>query len=261
MDIRGIRESHLYSILQNIGATFKETARKNLLRAHSGGHIRDDIKDEVLEMRNKLNYSASYSNSPGPGMPLTIDIGSNGTEDNGIMRKYKDFEWMWNECHASNVLGALKHGPSRRQQLLEICSCCHILFSWEENHCPSCHRTYSTSKETFGFAEHVAHCKRKWSEEFDDVLLDHSLPPRIRLLKVQLATIEVRVCLQVLPRQCVFSSYESVLLQASVPSDAFGSVWSDEYRKSWGRKLHMTSTAEELLQVSVFLYVAFLVST
>ncbi|KAL8461191.1 hypothetical protein ACS0TY_032612 [Phlomoides rotata] len=225
LDIRGIRESHLYSMLQNIGATFKETARKNLLRAHSGGNVHDDIKGDVLEMRNKLNYSASYSNSPGPGISLSIDIGNCGTEDNVIMRKYKDFEWMWNECYTSNVLGALKHGPSLRQQLLEICDCCHYLFTWEESHCPTCHRTYSTSKETFGFAEHVAHCIRIWSEKIDGALLDYSLPPRIRLLKVQLATIE-----------------------ASVPSDAFGSVWSDEYRKSWGRKLHMASTAEQLLQ-------------
>ncbi|XP_057792549.1 homeobox-DDT domain protein RLT2-like isoform X1 [Salvia miltiorrhiza] len=63
------------------------------------------------------------------------------------------------------------------------------------------------------------------SEEFDDIVLDISLPPRIVLLKVQLATIE-----------------------ASIPSDALESFWSDEYRKSWGRKLHMSLTAKELLQ-------------
>lgn len=44
-------------------------------------------------------------------------------------------------------------------------------------------------------------------------------------------------------------------MQASIPSDAVESVWSDEYRKSWGRKLHMASTAEELLQVSFILNV------
>lgn len=193
MDIRGIRESHLHSILQNIRATFKETARKNLLCSHSGGNVHDDVKKEVLEMRNKLDFCsgtdspkrivrASYSNSP--SISFATDLENNGTEEN--------VEWMWKECFASNVFGALKHGTLRRQQLLEICNCCHSLFSWEENHCPSCHRTYSSSKETFNFAEHVAECKKKQSEEFDDVLFNLSLPPRIRLLKVQLATIEVR---------------------------------------------------------------------
>ncbi|KAK4386337.1 Homeobox-DDT domain protein RLT2 [Sesamum angolense] len=37
-------------------------------------------------------------------------------------------------------------------------------------------------------------------------------------------------------------------IQASIPSEALESVWSEEYRRSWGMKLHMASTAEELLQ-------------
>ncbi|KAK6134925.1 hypothetical protein DH2020_031345 [Rehmannia glutinosa] len=179
LDVRGIRECHLHSMLRNIGASFRETARKNLLCSNSGVHVGEDVKKKVVESRHKLDL---YS-------------------------------------------GALKYGTLMRERLLEICKCCNSLFSWEENHCPSCHTTYKTSEVTYNFAEHVTECKRKRSGEIERILLNLSLPPRVRLLKAQLAMIE-----------------------ASIPSDALKSVWSDEYRKSWGRKLHMASTAEELLQ-------------
>lgn len=229
LDIRGIRESHLHSVLQNIGPTFNETARKNSSCLQSGGYVRLDVKKEVkLDLYSGIDSPkgvVSASGSPGSSIPITANLVDNGAEENYIDRRCKDFEWIRKECFAPNVFRASKHGTLRDQQLLEICNCCHILFSWEENHCPSCHRTYSTSKETSNFSEHVAKCKKNQSEESEDILFDLSLPPRIILLKVQLATIE-----------------------ASIPSDALESAWSDEYRKSWGRKLHMASTAEELLQ-------------
>lgn len=194
MDIRGIRESHLHSVLQNIGPTFKETARKNSSSLHSDGHVIVDVKKEVkLDLCSAIDSPtalACTSSSPGPLMPNLVD---NGAEENDMNRRYKDFEWIQKECFASNVFRALRHG-TLRQQLLEICNSCQILFSWEENHCPSCHKTYCTSKETLNFAEHVAKCN---SEEFDYVLFDLSLPPRIVLLKVQLSTIEV-VCFPLL---------------------------------------------------------------
>ncbi|XP_057792425.1 homeobox-DDT domain protein RLT2 isoform X2 [Salvia miltiorrhiza] len=229
LDVRGTRESHLHSVLQSIGPTFKETARKKSSCLLSGGHDLVDVKKEVKLDSCFRIYSPkglSYAScSPGPSMPLAANLVNNGAEENDINQRYKDFEWIWKECFASNVFRALKHGSLRQPQLLEICNCCHVLFSWEENHCPFCHRTYSTSKETLNFAEHVAKCRMNQSEEFDDIVFDISLPPRIVLLKVQLATIE-----------------------ASIPSDALESFWSDEYRKSWGRKLHMSLMAKELLQ-------------
>nr|AMP82916.1 chromatin assembly factor 1 subunit [Catalpa bungei] len=237
LDVRGIRESHLHTMLQSIGTSFKETARRNLICSNSGVHNCDEVKTKVPEIRPKLDFSsgtdspksvvcASSSNSPGPSASFAVGLENNRTEENEIMARYKDYEeWIWKECFDSNVLNAMKYGKLSRQRLLDICHFCHILFSWEDNHCPSCHRTYSTLEKTFSFAEHVTQCKRKRSEEFDGVLLNVSLPPRIRLLKAQLATIE-----------------------ASIPSNAFESVWSDEYRKSWGMKLHVASTAEELLQ-------------
>ncbi|XP_047946305.1 homeobox-DDT domain protein RLT2 isoform X1 [Salvia hispanica] len=219
LDVRGTRESHLHSVLQNIGPTFKETARKNssLLSAR---HSRVDAGKEV-----KLDLSfpkglAHVSCSPEQSTPLAANLVNNGAEENDINQRYKDFEWIWKECFASNVFSALKHSTLWRRQLLEICNRCRILYSWEENHCPFCHVTCCTSNDTSDFAEHVAKCRKNV-----DVLFDLSLPPRIVLLKVQLATIE-----------------------ASIPAYALDSAWSDEYRKSWGRKLHTALTAEELLQ-------------
>ncbi|KAK4420574.1 Homeobox-DDT domain protein RLT2 [Sesamum alatum] len=237
LDIRGIRESHLYSMLRKIEASFKGTTRKNLLCTIHPGHAFNEIKKEVLEMRPKLDscssndsrksiLCSSYSKSPESSVQFPNELEKNETEENELMDRCKDVEkWMWEECFNSNKLGALNCGRLRSQLLLQICNCCHDLFSSDHNHCPSCHRTYSISDQSFNFPEHVSQCKGKVSEEHDGVTLKLSLPPRVRLLKAQLATIE-----------------------ASIPSEALESVWSEDYRKSWGMKLHMASTAEELLQ-------------
>ncbi|XP_042008713.1 homeobox-DDT domain protein RLT2-like [Salvia splendens] len=219
LDVRGTRESHLHSVLQNIGPTFKETARKNS-SSLSGRHDRVDAGKEVKLDLSSPKGIAHVSCSPEQSTPLAANLVNNGAEENDINQRYKDFEWIWKECFASDVFSALKRSTLWRCQLLEICNRCRILYSWEENHCPFCHMTYHTSNDTSEFAEHVAKCRKN-----DDVLFDLSLPPRIVLLKVQLATIE-----------------------ASIPAYALDSAWSDEYRKSWGRKLHTALTAEELLQ-------------
>ncbi|KAL3645440.1 hypothetical protein CASFOL_010620 [Castilleja foliolosa] len=220
LDGRGIREYHLQSMLQNIGPSFKEAIRKNLLSSNSGVLVGEDTKMNVPEIRHKLD---SYSNSPGPSTSPFIELENNGTEKNELIDRYtKDFEWLWKECFDSNVLGALKYGTLRCERLLEICKCCRSLFSCEDYHCSSCHWTYKTSEITFDIAEHVRQCETK---RVQGALLNLSFPPRIRLLKAQLA-----------------------LIEASIPSDALKPVWSDEYRKSWGRQLNMASTAEELLQ-------------
>ncbi|KAL0320102.1 UNVERIFIED_CONTAM: Homeobox-DDT domain protein RLT2 [Sesamum radiatum] len=210
LDIRGTRESHLHSMLRKIETSFKGTARKNMLCTIHPGHALNEVKKEVLEMRPKIDsYSsndsrksilcASYSKSPEPSVQLSNELGKNVTEENELMDRCKDVEkWMWEECFNSNKLGALNCGRLR---------------------------TYSIFDQSFNFPEHVSQCKGKISEELDGVTLKFSLPPRVRLLKAQLATIE-----------------------ASIPSEALESVWSEEYRKSWGMKLHMASTAEELLQ-------------
>ncbi|KAL0327915.1 UNVERIFIED_CONTAM: Homeobox-DDT domain protein RLT2 [Sesamum calycinum] len=211
LDIRGIRESHLHSMLRKIETSFKGTARKNLLSTIHPGHAFKEVKKEVLEIRPKIDsYSsnddsrksilcASYSKSPELSVQFSNELEKNVTEENELMDRCKDVEkWMWEECFNSNKLGASNCGRLR---------------------------TYSISDQSFNFPEHVSQCKGKVSEELDGVTLKFSLPPRVRLLKAQLATIE-----------------------ASILSEALESVWSEEYRRSWGMKLHMASTAEELLQ-------------
>ncbi|GFP86443.1 hypothetical protein PHJA_000788100 [Phtheirospermum japonicum] len=171
LDGRGIREYHLQSMLQNIGASFKEAARKNLLRSNSGVHVGEDSKKKVPETRHKLDLY-----SPGPSISSAIELENNGTEKNELMERYnKDFEWLWEECFDSNVLGALK--------------------------------TYKTLEITFDFAEHVRQCETKRSE---GVLLNLSLPPRIRLLKAQLALVEILTLLEDnIKREFLSENYET----------------------------------------------------
>lgn len=42
--------------------------------------------------------------------------------------------------------------------------------------------------------------------------------------------------------------------QAFVPPEALESIWTDDFRKSWGMKLHTSSSASELLQVLLNFY-------
>lgn len=242
LDVRGVRESHLRSMLQRIETSFKEAARKNLVCANSGQHVGDEVKKEVLEMESKpVACSSMESLKNMISIPdfisqefssSAIELSRNGTEDKGAMERYRDSEkWMWEECFNSNILCALKYGTPRSQQLLEICDCSHAKCFCEDNHCP-CHRTSSSAGNNIGFSEHVTQCKRKLREESDGVLhkLDLSVPPRIRLLKAQLATIE-----------------------ASIPQEALEPIWSDTYRKSWSMKLLMALTAEDLLRTLTLL--------
>ncbi|KAG8364736.1 hypothetical protein BUALT_Bualt18G0029700 [Buddleja alternifolia] len=283
LDIRGIRESHLHSMLRKIEASFKGTAKRNLLCRISGEHVYSEVNKEVPELRPTHDCYAntdspksiiyeSHSNSPQPSISFAIELDKIGTEQNDLMNSYKDFEkWMWEECFDSNLLVALKCGRQRCELLLEICSCCHSLFSREDRHCRSCYMTYSTYEKSFNILEHVSEFKRKVNEVFDRGFFNLSLPPRVRLLKAQLAIIEVIILL--LGRDLISLCLDHALrffncsdnfglsiygkkvlaMQASIPSEALESAWSDEYRKSWGTKLHMASTAEELLQILALL--------
>ncbi|BAS73619.1 Os01g0672300, partial [Oryza sativa Japonica Group] len=62
---------------------------------------------------------------------------------------------------------------------------------------------------------------------------DHSVPIGVRLLKLQLSTIE-----------------------ASIPPEAIQPFWTDGYRKSWGVKLHSTTSLEEIFQMLTLLEAA-----
>ncbi|XP_073061093.1 homeobox-DDT domain protein RLT2-like isoform X2 [Primulina eburnea] len=242
LDVRGTRECHLHSMLLKVESSFKATARTNLSRATSVKHVSDEVDEEILQMRPKLDCYpstdsskrfefASYSNSPGNELQFPIEFGKNREKENDMIESYYDFEkWMMDGCLNSKLLAAHRYGRLRRQQLSDICKHCHELFSCDDTQCPSCHGTCSVSERTFDFLEHITDCKRKPIEGFGRVLHKLSFPLQIRLLKALLTTIE-----------------------ASIPPEAFKSVWSDENRKLWGMKLHLSSSPAELLETLTLL--------
>lgn len=171
LDVRGVRESNLLSMLQRIEVSFKETVRKNRT-----------VKTEISENPPNSNYSAtSIIDSPNSSVcdmtesssSFAIGLGRNEKEKNDASKRYQDFEkWMWDECFNASILCALKYGKTRCKQLLGVCDFCHDLY--------------------FNFEEHVAECKEKNGEaDWTSHNVGSPLPPRIRLLKSQLALIEV----------------------------------------------------------------------
>jgi hypothetical protein len=121
---------------------------------------------------------------------FTIELGRNEIEKNHTLKRFQDFEkWMWKECFKSSVLCAMKYEKKRCTQLLGVCDYCHDTYFFEDNHCPSCHKTHA-SQTGLNFSEHVAHCERKLKMDPDSALCSLSFPPRIRLLKSLLALIE-----------------------------------------------------------------------
>lgn len=204
LDVRGLRESHLYSMLQKVEVSFKETLGKNAAHTSTRGQILDNVKTEVSGMASIPDCIArtdsptgticvSNSDTPEPSSSFSIGLGRNEAEKNDALKRYQDFEkWMWEECLNSSVLSAVKYGKKRCKQLLGICDYCHDLYLFEKNHCPSCHRTFEASIGDLNFSLHVAQCREKFKGEPGWTLqgLDSSPPLRIRLLKALLSLIE-----------------------------------------------------------------------
>ncbi|KAL9380337.1 hypothetical protein Peur_025994 [Populus x canadensis] len=242
LDVRGVRESHLHAMLHKIEVPFKETLRKRMLRASTEGKSKGPIKAEAVETAAGIECGSGMdspqstvcipdSDMSETSTSFTIELGRNEIEKNHALKRFQDFEkWMWKECFKSSVLGAMKYGKKRCTQRLGVCDYCHETYLSEDNHCPSCHKTYDASQVGLNFSEHVAHCERKLKVDPDSALCSSSFPLRIRLLKLLLALIEV-----------------SVLPEALQP------VWTNDYRKSWGMKLQSSSSVEDLLQILTLL--------
>ncbi|XP_059452338.1 homeobox-DDT domain protein RLT2 isoform X1 [Corylus avellana] len=239
LDVRGVRESHLHTMLQKIEMSFKESVRRNMHCANMRRHNGDSVKTEAIEMppgpdcsigtdSPRSTVCVSDSDMSETSTSFAIELGRNEGEKNDALKRYQDFEkWMWKECFNSSVLCAMKYGKKRCTQLLGTCDYCHDIYSFEDNHCPSCHKTYSSSGSSLNFSEHVSQCEEKpkvgphctWCGSL-------SAPVQIRLLKLLLALVEV-----------------------SLPPEALQPLWTDSHRKSWGMKLHSLSLAEDLLQI------------
>ncbi|KAJ6741290.1 HOMEOBOX-DDT DOMAIN PROTEIN RLT2 [Salix purpurea] len=245
LDVRGVRESHLHAMLQKIEVPFKETIRRRMLRANTEGQIKDLIKAEAVEMAAgpesgtgmdspRSTVCVPDSDMSETSTSFTIELGRNEIEKNHTLKRLQDFEkWMWKECFKSPVLCAMKYEKKRCTQLLGVCDYCHDTYFFEDSHCPSCHKTLEASQTGLNFSEHVAYCERKLKMDPDSALCSLSFPPRIRLLKLLLALIEV-----------------SVLPEALQP------VWTNGHRKSWGMKLQSSSCVDDLLQILTLLEVA-----
>ncbi|XP_010245587.1 PREDICTED: homeobox-DDT domain protein RLT2-like isoform X2 [Nelumbo nucifera] len=245
LDTRGIRESHLHSMLQKIENSFKEAARRNSSSTNTVDASGITVKTEAAEMASGSDCTAgidspsslvcSGSETSEQSLSFRIQLGRNKSEKNDALKRYEDFQkWMWKECFTPTTLCAMKYGKKRCQQLLGTCVSCQNLYFFEDNHCPSCHRTFSnfSNNLNFNFSEHVIQCEetQKVDPDWNSCDLDSSLPLRTRLLKAMLALIEV-----------------------SVPPEALQSFWTKSYRKYWGVKLHSSSSAEELLQLLTML--------
>ncbi|KAG6722699.1 hypothetical protein I3842_03G173300 [Carya illinoinensis] len=238
LDLRGVRESHLHMMLQKIEMSFKESVRRKMpcVRMRDSG---DSVKTGAVEIPRGPDYSigtdsprstvcVADSDTSETSTSFAIELGSTVSEKNDALKRYNDFEkWMWKECFNSFVLSALKYGKKRCTQLLGTCDYCHDIYSFEDNHCPSCHKTYSASGRSLNFSEHVSKCEEKSKlGPYCTLHCSPSAPLQLRLLKVQLALVEV-----------------------SVPPEALHPFWTDSHRESWGMKLQSSSSAEDLLQI------------
>ncbi|XP_074564481.1 homeobox-DDT domain protein RLT2 [Curcuma longa] len=244
LDTRGIRESHLHSMLQRIETTYKEAIKRRkedvIISATSFG---DHAKPRASRMVSGSDCSMEID-SPSlcrltpdaseNSTSLKVELGSNEVEKNSALVRYQGFlRWMWKECYNSQILCSMKYGKKRCPELLHTCDCCFQSFLAEERHCPSCHKTFKTFQNSDAlFSEHVTLCeqKRKLDPDWKLQLSNSTLPMGIRLLKTLLSMIE-----------------------AVIPAEALQTLWTEGYRKSWAVKLHSSSSAWELFQVLTLL--------
>ncbi|KAL2937885.1 Homeobox-DDT domain protein RLT2 [Bienertia sinuspersici] len=241
LDVRGVRESHLHALLRKVEPLFKESVKKK--QSDTGVEQHEiSLKTEASEVPFGPENSGC-TDSPSSivctsnsemlelSSSFNIESGRNSVEVKNALQRYRSFEeWMWQECFSASVLCATKYGKKRCVELVRRCDSCRDLYFLEDNHCPTCHATYSTFDNNFDFSEHLAQCQEsKFNLELN-LQRQEFPPPRIRLIKTLLALVEV-----------------------CIPPEAFQAVWSDTYRKSWGLKLYMSSSAEDLLQVLTLL--------
>ena len=187
-----MRESHLFSMLQLIEMSFKETVRKNLSRVSSEKND-ESVETMAPEMNSDDQPCAADSPSSriclsNPDMPessvsFKIGLGSNETEVKDALQRHQEFEkWMWKECFNPSILRAMRYGKPRGKPVYSVCDFCRSLY---EESCP-CQYTSNVSTGDSSFSEYV-NCREKLCS--DAGITAPSV--RISLLIAQLASIEV----------------------------------------------------------------------
>lgn len=213
LDTRGARESHLHIMLQKIETPFKENVRRNT-RVSSDG-----------SSNSTLCVSVSDSDSIEPSPSFNIELGRNESEKKNAIERYQDLEkWMWKECLHSSKLSAMVHGKQRCTPLQGICDFCHACYCFEKAVCSRCNRSFSTLGGKLSYPETEFEGNVGNANDSNDWDISH--PIRIRLIKSLLT-----------------------LLEASVPSDALQSSWTENNRNTWGSKLDASLSPPDLLQV------------
>ncbi|BAF18235.2 Os05g0562400 [Oryza sativa Japonica Group] len=240
LDTRGIRESHLHSMLQSIEPTFKEAiGRKRCASIEpSAGRVLKNGTSEIISPNHSNEFGSPCSTLSGVATDsamaysdsFRIELGRNDVEKTAISERADLFiKWMWKECNNHQPTCAMKHGKKRCSELIQCCDFCYQIYLAEETHCASCHKTF---KSIHNISEHSSQCeeKRRTDPNWKMQISDYSVPVGLRLLKLLLATVE-----------------------ASVPAEALEPFWTDVYRKSWGVKLYSTSSTKEVFEMLTIL--------
>ncbi|XP_013597849.1 PREDICTED: uncharacterized protein LOC106305959 [Brassica oleracea var. oleracea] len=152
----------------------------------------------------------------------------------GVLQRFQSFErWMWDNMLHPGALSALKYGAKKSTTLFHICRSCGELHFAVDVCCPGCGQVMMSGGldvNELCFADQVA----RLGEDTGFILRgSHLSPLRIRLLKIQLA-----------------------LVEASLPPEGLQTHWTESLRKTWGLKLLLSSSPEELHQVLTMLEVA-----
>lgn len=222
LDTRGIRESHLHSMLQRVETTFKETLKKKTGQFTQGKFIevkglRSSSVDHIVENDSPASVVCGvYTDVPEKSDSFKIEVGGNEERSAALKRYFDTQKWLWKECFNPLVFCAMKHGKKRCAELLGICSVCYTTYFCNDHHCRCCHQIFGESKFDLNFSEHLIHCeeeRQKGVDRFNLHFANSSSPTRIELLKAKLALIEVaafnvHMCLYVTAQLFYLVSYE-----------------------------------------------------
>ena len=202
LNTRGIRESHLHSMLQSIEPTFKEAVERKKCSTleQPAGRILKNGSNEIISPNRGNEFGSPCSTLSGVASDnimahsdtFKIELGRNEAEKIAISKRAHVFvKWMWRECYSHQSTYAMKYGKKRYPELIQSCDHCYQIYLTEERHCSSCHKTF---KPIHNFLEHSSQCeeKQRTDPNWKMQIVDHCVPIGLRLLKLLLATIEVQ---------------------------------------------------------------------
>lgn len=168
LDVRGVRESHLHFMLLKMEASFKEAVRRNV-------ETSTDLDTDTAEISSTFK----------------IELGDGGRS--GVLQRFQSFErWMWDNMVHPGALSAFKYGAKKSTPLFHICRSCAELHFAVDVCCPGCGQMMMSGGldvSEMCFADQVGEISRR---DAGFILRGSNPSPlRIRLLKIQLALVEV----------------------------------------------------------------------